>query len=74
MNAYTPGIITEAGIHTFLPVEEAVCSHGQYPAAYELFTVEAAATTFDTVAPYCSKSTTEIQSPLVSAKDMIESN
>ena len=29
VKAYTPGIKVEAGAHTFLPVAELVCSHGQ---------------------------------------------
>jgi len=29
VNAYTPGINTDAGAHTFLPVAEAVCNQGQ---------------------------------------------
>ena len=33
VNAYTPGITTDAGIQTFLPVEDKVCNQGQYVAA-----------------------------------------
>ena len=29
VNAYTPGIATEAGDHTFLPVADFTCTQGQ---------------------------------------------
>ena len=29
VNAYTPGIITDAGIHTVFPLDDKVCNHGQ---------------------------------------------
>ena len=72
VNAYTPGINNEGGAHTFLPVADLVCNQGQYVAAYELFSVAVCAAALATVPSlYFLMSNTKIQSPLLSAREII---
>ena len=65
LNAYTPGIIVEAGTHTCCPVfGSIVWSQGQYVAEYELFKALTLETVLPIVAPYPTVSKITIEFPL----------